>query len=151
MFIFFVKFCSTLKLILDPLLKIGHSTPRNGVGSLYPDDCALPVQASNMFFAIDDGKRPNQVNSSKDQDDQHQSRSSGSTRDNHPDQVLEPDQRYWQNTTNDYIDYPVDFGDEVSSPITSATKIFEYQYLSNTSFEYIMELGKIPSLDNFYN
>ena len=42
---------------------------------------------------------PKQLNSSKDQDDQYQSRSSRSARDNHPDQVLaEPDQRYWQNT-----------------------------------------------------
>ena len=74
------------------------------------------------FFAIDDGKRPKQLDSSKDQDDQYQSRSSGSARDNHPDQVLEPDQRYWQNTSNDYLNDPVDFGYELSSPVASAKK-----------------------------
>ena len=125
--------------------RTGHNTPRNGVGSPDSNDCALSVHASNVFSAIDDGKRPKQVNSSKDQDDQYQSRSSGSARDNHPDQVLEPDQGYWQNTTNDYIDDPVDFGDAVSSPIASATKISWEKSPSNTSFEHKMELGKIPS------
>ena len=52
----------------------GHNTPHNGVGSPDSDDCALSVQASNVFFAIDNGKRPKQANSSKDQDDQYQSR-----------------------------------------------------------------------------
>ena len=98
-----------------------------------------------MFFAIDDGKRPKKLNSSKDQDDQRQSRSSGSARDNHPIQVLEPDQRYLQNTTSDYIDDPVDFGDEISSPIASATKLFWKKSLSHTSFEHKMELSKISS------
>ena len=84
--------------------RISHNTPRNGVGSSDSDDCVLSAQASNVFFAIDYRKRHKQVNSSKDQDDQYQSRSSGSA-DNHPDKVLEPDQRYWQNSTNDYIDY----------------------------------------------
>ena len=98
-----------------------------------------------MFFAIDDGKRPKKLNSSKDQDGQRQSRSSGSARDNHPIQVLEPDQRYWQNTTSDYIDDPVDFGDEISSPIASATKLFWKKSLSHTSFEHKMELSKISS------
>ena len=44
--------------------RIGHNTPPNGVGSLDSDDCALSVQAPNVFFAIDDGKCPKQVNSS---------------------------------------------------------------------------------------
>ena len=76
--------------------RIGHSTPWYGVGSSDPDDCALSIQASNIFFATDDGICHKQVNSfKKDQEDHYQSRSSGSTRDNHSDQVLEPDQRYW--------------------------------------------------------
>ena len=91
----------------------GHNTPLNGVGSLDSDDCAQSMQASNMFFTIDNGKHPKQVNYSKDQDDQYQPRSSGSARSNHPGQVLEPDQRYCQNTSNDYIDDPVAFGVEV--------------------------------------
>ena len=97
------------------------------------------------FFAIDDGKRPKQVNSSKDEDDQCQLKSSGPTRDNQPNQVLEPDQRYYQNTTNDYIDDPVDFGDEVSSPIASTTKIFWEKALLNKGFQHKMKLCKIPS------
>ena len=76
------------------------------------------------FFAIDDGKRLKQVNSSKDQGNQRQSRSSGLARDNHPNHVLESDQRYWQNTTKDCINNAFDFGDEASSPIASTTKIF---------------------------
>ena len=56
-----------------------HNKPHNGVGSQDPDDYTLSVQAPNVFFAIDDGKRPKKVNSSKDQEDQYQSRSSGST------------------------------------------------------------------------
>ena len=71
--------------------RTGHNTPHNGVGSPHSDDCALSVQASNVIFAIDEGKRPKQINSSKDQNDQYQSRSSESARDNHPDQFLEPD------------------------------------------------------------
>ena len=82
--------------------RITHSTPRNGIGPPDPDDFPLSIQASIVFCAIDDGKRPKQVNSlKKDQDDQYQSRSFGSTRDNHPDQISEPDQRYWPNTTED--------------------------------------------------
>ena len=119
--------------------RTGHNTPHNGVGSPDSDDCALSVQASNVFFAIDNSKRPKQINSSKDQGDQYQSRSSGLARDNHP------DQRYWQNTTNDYIDDLVDFRDEVSSPIASARKTFRKKSLPHTSFENKMELGKIPS------
>ena len=130
--------------------RIDHSTPRHGVGSSDPDNCALSIQASNIFFTTDDGICHKQVNPfKKDQEDQYQSRSSGPTRDNHPDQVLEPDQRYWQNTTNDYIDDLVDFGDEVSSPIASATTIFWKKALSNISFEHEMELGKIPSNSQF--
>ena len=104
----------------------------------------LSLSRYQMFFVIDDGKRPKQLNS-KDQDDQYQSRSSGSARDNHPNKVLEPDLRYWQNINKDYIDDPVDFGDKVSSSIASATKIFWEKSLSNTSFKHKMELGKIPS------
>ena len=72
----------------------GRNTPHNGVRLPDLDDCALPVQASNVFFAIDDAKRSKQINSSKDQGDQYQSKSSGSVRDNHTDQVLESSQRY---------------------------------------------------------
>ena len=38
--------------------RIGHNTWHNGVGLPDSDDCALSVQASNVFFAIADGKRP---------------------------------------------------------------------------------------------
>ena len=38
--------------------RTGHNTLHNGVVSPDPDDCALSVQVRNMFFAIDDGKRP---------------------------------------------------------------------------------------------
>ena len=55
-----------------------NNKPHNGVGSPDPDDYALSVQASNVFFGIDDGKRPKKVNSFKNQEDQYQSRSSGS-------------------------------------------------------------------------
>ena len=120
----------------------GHNTPHNGVGSPDSNDCALSVPVSNLFFAIDDGKCPKQVNSSKDQDNQYQSRSSGSARVNRPDQVLEP---HCQNATNNYIDFPVDFADEASSPIASETKIFWKKFLWHTSFEHKVELGKAPS------
>ena len=123
----------------------GHNTPHNGVGSPDSNDCVLSLPASNLFFAIDDGKCPKQVNSSKDQDDQYQSRSSGSARDNHADQVLQPHQRYSLNVTNDYIDFPVDFADEASSPIASETKIFSKKSLWHTTFEHKVELGKVPS------
>ena len=63
--------------------RTGHNTLHNGVGSPDSDDCVLSVQTLNVFFAI--GKCPKQVNSSKDQDDQYQSRSFESARDNHPD------------------------------------------------------------------
>lgn len=70
--------------------RIDH-TPRNAVGSPNQDDYALFLQTTNVFFVTDEGKRPKQVNSSKDEDDQYQSGSSGSRRDNHPYLVLEPD------------------------------------------------------------
>ena len=104
--------------------RTGHNTPHNGVRLPDSDDCSLFPGVKCVFFAIDDGKRPKQVNSSKDQGNQHQSRSSGLARDNHPNHVLESDQRYWQNTTKDCINNAFDFGDEASSPIASTTKIF---------------------------
>ena len=55
--------------------RTGHNTSPNGVASQDSDDCALSVQASNVFFAIDDGKHPKQLNS-KNQNDQYQSISS---------------------------------------------------------------------------
>ena len=48
--------------------RIDLSTPHSGIGSPNQDDCGLSIQASNVFFAVDDGKRPKLVNSSKDQD-----------------------------------------------------------------------------------
>ena len=38
--------------------RIGHNAPNNSVGSPDSDHCALFAQASNVFFAVDDGKRP---------------------------------------------------------------------------------------------
>ena len=46
--------------------RTSQNTPHNDVGSPDSDDCALSVQASNVFFATDDDKLPKQINSSKD-------------------------------------------------------------------------------------
>ena len=59
------------------------NTSHNGVGSWDSDDCALSVQASNVFLLLMMANTlPKQLNS-KDQDDQYQSRSSWSARNNH--------------------------------------------------------------------
>ena len=104
-----------------------------------------------MFFAIDYGKRLQQINLSKDQGDQYQSRSSVSARDNHPDQVLEPDQRHSHNTINDYTDNPANLADKVSLPIASTTKYFGKNPYHIPFLNIKWNWVKFLQIANFYN
>jgi len=109
-------------------------------------DDLMSTNASNLWFGGNASVLENTGRDENEQpEDDKESDAPESSKQGDKTPVLQPDQAYWQNSLNDYEDDSKAIGEEISSSIAGAAKIYWQKPMKEEVFKKKMEEAKIPS------